>query len=93
VFGLSVARQAEIPAAVESQFDEWMPEPKYPRTWFKVDHGNDELGFHFAVLVYIAYHLRWVAGKSVISMHLVSQIQGEPNALRLWNWRGIRSGD
>jgi hypothetical protein len=92
-FGLRVAREVRVAAAVQAQFDEWIPEPRYPRTWFTVEGGGDELGFHFAVVVYLAYHLRWVAGKTIVGMHLVSQIEGKPNALRLWNWGAVRRRD
>jgi hypothetical protein len=89
-FGLTVARLDDISPQVRSQFDEWFPDLKYHQIWFKVDGGGEGLGFHFAVLVYLAYHIRWLAGKNFSGMHLISQIEGRPNPILSWNWEVVR---
>jgi hypothetical protein len=89
-FGLAVERMSDVHPAVREQFDSWIREPEFGRRWYRIVGGGDELGFHFAVLVYFAYHLRWLAGKRIVSMHLVSCIEGKPNMLPSWNWESVR---
>jgi hypothetical protein len=83
-FGLDVVPLSELPSAVAVESDPWFPNPEHHRIWYEVKGGGHEVGFHFAVLVYLAYHLRWVAGKCVFSMHLVADIEGKPNCRHLW---------
>jgi hypothetical protein len=89
-FGLAGTRLIEIPSSLLGQVDRWIPDPKYRRIWYRIDGGGDDVGFHFAVLVYVAYHLRWLARRHIVSMHLISRIEGEPNSLPTWNWEAIR---
>jgi hypothetical protein len=53
--------------------------------WFRIEGGGDAVGYHFAVVVYLALHLRKVAGPRMQCMHLVADIEGKPNARKNWS--------
>ncbi len=83
-FGLDVVPRPAPPPGVEAESDPWFPNPDHQRIWYEVIGGGDEVGFHFAVLVYLGYHMRWVAGKCLFSVHLIADIEGKPNCRYLW---------
>ena len=83
-YELDVVPLPEPPPLIAAESNSWFPNPDHHRIWYEVKGGSDEVGSHFAALVYLAYHLRWVAGKSVFSMHLVADIEGKPNCRHLW---------
>lgn len=83
-FGLTVVLMFEVSTALLAESEPWFNGSSVRRIWFEVHGGGGEVGYQFAILVYIAYHLRWVGGTSVLSMHLVSDIEGKPNSRRLW---------
>jgi len=83
-FGLDVTALPGRPEALREETLSWFSDPEAPRAWFRVVSDADGAGFHFAVLVYVGLHLRKVGGRGVRSVHLVSQIEGKPNARRGW---------
>jgi|GEM_PF-4982001 len=88
-FGLELTSEAAVPEAVRSKFEGWVPDPQLHFIWFKVQGGDENLDYHFAVLVYVAYQLRSLARNKLASMHLVAQIEGKPNLIHSWNWEAI----
>jgi hypothetical protein len=86
-FELQATPLSQVPDALLAETAPWFSDAPHSRTWFEVKGGGDGLGYHFAVLVYVAYHLRWVAGPKVLSVHLVANIEGKPNARRDWSTR------
>jgi hypothetical protein len=84
-FGLEARRLPEVPSSIRSTTDPWFPNPEYESAWFEVSGEDDGVGYHFAVVVYIGNHLRWVAGPCVDSMHLVADIEGKPRIRVGWN--------
>jgi hypothetical protein len=86
-FGITVRRAEQFPEAVQAEAAGWFINPECASVWFDVFTPDDGIGFNFAVLVYIANHLRWIAGPRVKSMHLLAQIEGRPQICSRWNSR------
>jgi hypothetical protein len=87
-FGLEARRLKSGPSdAVKSETDPWFTNPEYGSAWFEVSGDGDGIGYHFAVLVYIGNHLRWIAGPRLQTVHLVAEIEGRPNIMQKWNRR------
>ncbi len=83
-FGLKAIRISELPESIRAETASWFVDPAYDHAWFGIESDNAGVGFHFAVVVYLAYHLRRVAGSRMFSMNLVADIEGKPNARHLW---------
>jgi hypothetical protein len=69
---------------LRAETDGWFTNPDYESAWFEVSGDGDSVGFHFAVVVYIGNHPRWVGGPTMDSMHVVAQIEGKPNVRHQW---------
>jgi hypothetical protein len=83
-YGLGVTRLAEVPERVRTETEAWFVDSAYDYAWFDVNSDDEGVGFHYAVVVYLAYHLQWAAGPRMFCMHLVADIEGKPNARHLW---------
>ena len=84
-FGIQAFRLQSIPEALRIETSSWFVDPSYTYTWFTVQGGGSAVGYHYAVVVYLAYHLHFVTGKRMTYMHLVSNIEGKPNARLKWS--------
>ena len=84
-FGLNATRLGEVPETLRAETASWFVDPAYDYAWFGVESEQDGVGFHFAVVVYLAYLLRRVAGPRMFSMNLAADIEGKPNARHLWH--------
>jgi hypothetical protein len=82
-FDLAVS-SLQVPEALRQETEAWFISPEYDYTWFQVQGGGDGFGFHFAVVLYLALHLRKVAGKRMHCMHLVADIEGKTNHRLQW---------
>jgi hypothetical protein len=82
-FGLQAA-PITIPEQLRRETATWLANPDYDYSWFQIAGGGAGLGFHFAVVVYIGFHLRKVVGKRMNSMHLVGDIEGKPQVRIHW---------
>jgi hypothetical protein len=80
-FGLEARRLASVPEAVVEELSRWFADPAYDTAWFEVSGDDDGVGYHFAVMVYIGNHLRWVAGPRMERMYLIADIEGQPRGL------------
>jgi hypothetical protein len=84
-FKLEIRRLPHVPEDLRQEVAPWFISPVYEYVWFDVSGGGEGIGFHFAVVVYVAFHLRKVAGPRIDCMHLVSDIEGKPNVRsRFW---------
>jgi hypothetical protein len=77
-FGLDVERLDEPPQPVRDETSHWL-DPHFQYIWFNVKGGGDGFGYHFAVMLYIGYHLAYAAGRRMRTIHLLSSIEGKPN--------------
>ncbi len=78
-FGLCVKRLPEFPNQLRDEVAVWMSK-ELEYVWFAVEGGGNSFGFHFAVMLYVALQLAYVAGKRLWCMHLLTTIEGEPRA-------------
>jgi hypothetical protein len=83
-FGMVVTPLPDGPRKLVDDCATWACDPSQEVLWFEVNQGRNSAGRQFAALVYVAYHLRFVAGPRVFSMHLVAEIDGRPNPRRSW---------
>jgi hypothetical protein len=84
-FKLDAKRLTSGPSeALRSETAAWFTNPAYESAWFEISGNGNGLGFHFAVMVYIGNHLRWVAGPRMDRMHLVAQIESKPSICQHW---------
>lgn len=72
-YDLTVSLLDNVPPALAQETAGWFVDPSYQYEWFSVVGGGPHVGYHFAVLTYLALHLAKVGGKRVRYMHLVSQ--------------------
>jgi hypothetical protein len=84
-FGIQVTPLSQVPPQLEQEVACWFSNPEFELCWMQIQPPNNRLGFNFAVLLYLALHLRKVGGKRVQAMHLVANIEGKPNNRK--NWR------
>jgi hypothetical protein len=77
-FGFQVERLDSPPPSLRDETGHWL-NSKYEYAWFGVQGGGDGFGYHFAVLLYIGYHLCVVAGRRMAFVHLLASIEGKPN--------------
>lgn len=47
--------------------------------WFEVRSQNEGVGFHFALAVYASYHLRYIGGPRIRSIHLIANLESNFN--------------
>jgi hypothetical protein len=86
-FGLSVTELPGIPEQLRSETSDWFVQPaEFDQVWFHVSGGDTSAGFHFAVLVYIAFLARSTV-KRLYAMHLVADIEGQPRYRKTWHRR------
>ena len=78
-FGLEVERLSELPEEVREETAHWLNTKDNQYAYFSVKGGGNGFGYHFAVAVYIGYHLCVVAGRRMRYIHLLSSIEGEPH--------------
>jgi hypothetical protein len=77
-FGLKVERLLELPGAVKDETDWWLKTLERQFAYFTVKGGGNGFGYHFAVMLYIGFHLRAVAGRRMRTMFLLASIEGKP---------------
>jgi len=78
-FGLEVKRIDRLPEYVkDSELALWCKNSRFQSAFFEVSGGGEKFGFHFAVMLYIGLHLRYVAGRRMSSMFLLAAIEGKP---------------
>ncbi|WP_435008644.1 hypothetical protein P12x_005855 [Tundrisphaera lichenicola] len=82
-FGLALEGLKEAPRGLEAEIAPWFDgKSGLTRAWFRLQARDEGLGLIFAVTIYVALHLRSVAGNRLISTHLVGNIEGKPNFIR-----------
>jgi hypothetical protein len=98
-FGLHVERVDAVDESIQREAVDWYADPVWKPAdrkfvWYRVSGGSSGAGFQFAVLVYIALHLRMVGGSRLNAMHLVAQIEGEPHCMRDREamWKRVKEG-
>lgn len=84
-FGCEVTPIADPPADLLAETSPWFGNADEESAWFRAKHDDAGLGLNFAVVGYLAHHLRHVVGPSFASMHLVAQIEGTPNYRKRWH--------
>jgi hypothetical protein len=85
-FGLEAVDLSSVPPTLREEVSPWFVDPKYEYKWLSIKGGEQAVGYQFAIVLYLALHLRKLAGRRLQCMHLVSSIQGRPN-VRLPFWR------
>jgi hypothetical protein len=84
-FVFDVTPIADPPGDLLAETAPWFGNSDEESTWFEVSHTDKGLGLNFAVVGYLGHLLRHVIGPSFNSMHLIAQIEGEPNFRRRWH--------
>ena len=84
-FQYHVERLDGMPTSLREETSSWFSNPSFRFAWFRVQSKDEGAGYQFAVMLYIALHLRKVAGRRMQSMHLVAQVEGRPNARKNWS--------
>lgn len=75
-FGLRVDQLSQPSEAIQKAVECWL-NPEYQYVWFSIEGGGSGAGYHFAIAVYVGYHLCSVAGRRMSAIHLISQIEGQ----------------
>lgn len=83
-FGVESTPLPTTPDALAEESSSWFVDPSIEYRWFSICGGGESVGDHFAIVVYLGYHLRWVVGKHIVCMHLVSSIDRRPNSRVHW---------
>jgi hypothetical protein len=83
-FGLDVSRIAGVPQALREETSDWFRNPGQTFVWYVVRDCKPLVGYCFAIVVYLALHLREIAGRRMRSMHMLAGIEGKPNVRKLW---------
>jgi len=78
-FGLEVKRLSEVPKPILNETANWLDIKDLSYVWFDVKGGGKGFGLHFAILLYIGYHLCSVGGPRMGYAHLLTSIEGEPS--------------
>jgi len=84
-FGLTLDELAGVPTSLRVEVAPWFVDSGYLYKWFSVRGGKQSVDYQFAIVLYLALYLRKSAGSRMFCMHLVSAIEGKPNA-RLPYW-------
>jgi hypothetical protein len=78
-FGLTAAEVPSLSASLRDEVAPWFVSPDYEYKWLRVEGGEQTVDYQFAVVLYLALHLRKVAGPRLSYMHLVADIEGRLN--------------
>ncbi len=84
-FDLKVTPLSRMPEELREETSSWFVDPSRQYTWYRVEGGRDGAGYQYALMLYVALHLKMVAGPRLNRMHLVAQIEWKPNFRK--NWR------
>ncbi|HAW29811.1 MAG TPA: hypothetical protein DCY03_17090 [Planctomycetaceae bacterium] len=57
----------------------WFDDPDRETQWFEVRSQNKGVGFHFALAVYAGFHLRYIGGPRIRSIHLIANLESKFN--------------
>lgn len=81
-WGLSAQRLPEIPAELREETSSWFSASDRSFCWYRIEGDGDGAARQFAMMLYLALHLRWKAGSRIVSMHLVADVEWRPNFRR-----------
>lgn len=84
-FNLEANLLQEPPESLYNETSHWLnlfEKRKYH--WFEIKGDTDSFGYHYAVMLYIGYHLAFVAGRRMKAIHLLSSIEGKPDCYSGW---------
>lgn len=77
-FDVEVRQLPEVPRILRDEMSPWFAPLDADFVWFKVTGEGNGAGYHYAIVEYLAMHLRWVVGPRMEYMHLLSRIEGKP---------------
>lgn len=83
-FGQRITPLAECPAHVRAETADWFRNPTADFYWYRVENESSKAGECYAMVLYLALHLRQAAGKRMCAMHLLSGIEGQPQQRKNW---------
>jgi hypothetical protein len=77
-FGLTIVPAMDMPHEVLEEVAKWS-DPNREHHWFEVRKGDGTFDWQFAVMLYCGFHLAYVGGSRVQSMHIIATIEGTPS--------------
>lgn len=84
-FGLELIPVQEAAPALQAQIAQWCVNmQEATQHWFTLTGDAPGIGYLFAVMLYVTFHLRKVAGVRLKSAHLLANIEGKPNYMYRW---------
>ncbi len=84
-FGLELSAIVSPRPEVQAEADAWAPTmTELSQEWHQVLTPIRQVDYLFAVTLYNALRLREVAGRRLISVHLVADIEGRPACMGQW---------
>jgi hypothetical protein len=92
-FGLEANRPEAEPPELASEVPEllalgsdWYSWLDHRLVWYRVSGGREGIGYQFAIIVYVALHLRKVAGRAFKTMHLIGQVETKARFRSKWQF-------
>ena len=76
-FNVSARVAREIPRELQNETNLWLNKSKGSTYWMQVTEPSSGVGFHFAVLMYVAFELKR-RNRNLQWGHLVASIEGRP---------------
>ncbi|HEY4308631.1 MAG TPA: hypothetical protein VGN12_04180 [Pirellulales bacterium] len=83
-FELEVSRAESISQPLRQETSDWFRNPKQSFAWYTVRNYKPLVGYCYALVVYLALHLRKIAGRRMRSMHMLASIERKPNIRKFW---------
>lgn len=86
-FGIDITALPGMPNLLHEETSDWFKNPELEFLWYKVQGGGNGAGYHYAVALYMALHLRFVVGPRIKIIHLLANIEGKPRVRSNWPHR------
>jgi hypothetical protein len=83
-FGLRVSRLIKVLLEICNETSDWFRNPNQHFVWYAVEGFSPLSGYCFAIVLYLAFHLRKIAGARLRSVHMLAGIEGKPNMRKSW---------
>lgn len=78
-FGIELNLMNSPDEKLSSITEPWFVHPDRETQWYEVRSQNEGVGFHFALAVYAGFHLRYIGGPRIRSIHLIANLESKFN--------------